>query len=549
MTDKISHEELVQNFPALLQIEESIREHVLDVFSETKNGTPDGITQAGCLELALKSNEVGEDNKGDVVWNAWRKLFPATINRNQSDFSGYKFSGANEPNFSFFHFGDYANFSKVKIINARFAGAVWGCYSTFDDATFGPAAKFQLAQWGNGASFANTQWDGLAAFEGAKWEADSKFIRAQWGDNAKFCGAEWLGDVFFRGARWGGGADFSDAQWHAKANFEGSQWAGSATFKATRWGGHTNFQGTSWEQLEQRLTGYKTFEQAKEWAAQNGAGPDLFHDIDFSGAIFLKRVNFSNRRFKAKTNFGPLAENIKRLQAVRDALGNLKFKANGQVFFEESKDQSRPAYFAAAPIFHGCELHQDTSFDGAQFPPDIGETEGNEEAARAYRTLKLAFSKQQAVREEQRFFRHEMAEERLQHWNKAVEFFRDRKNNEALIELSRWLLHLIYKTASGYGFSSRKPFFMWILLTVLCAGLYAGKGESVCVLVIDVVCELDTKTLNTSLLNTVPISGLGDLKNIEYGLWRNAGIVLHKLASLLCFFLIGLALRNLFKLK
>ena len=57
----------------------------------------------------------------------------------------------------------------------------------------------------------------------------------------------------------------------------------------------------------------------------------------------------------------------------------------------------------------------------------------------AYRTLKLAFNKQQAVREEQRFFRLEMEEETLRETG-----------------IKRWLFRA-YKTFSDYGFSVTRP--------------------------------------------------------------------------------------------
>ena len=61
------------------------------------------------------------------------------------------------------------------------------------------------------------------------------------------------------------------------------------------------------------------------------------------------------------------------------------------------------------PLFHNAKLHQDTSFAGVVWP----KARASDAAARAYRTLKLAFAQQQATRQEQLFFRKEMEVEAL----------------------------------------------------------------------------------------------------------------------------------------
>lgn len=102
------------------------------------------------------------------------------------------------------------------------------------------------------------------------------------------------------------------------------------------------------------------------------------------------------------------------------------------------------------PKFHGCELHQDTSFEGAEFPKPTG----SEEAARAFRTLKLAFSKQQAIREEQRFFKLEMEEETLRETGLKRQLF------------------VTYKYFSDYGFSITRPFTLLIFFPALYVSLF-----------------------------------------------------------------------------
>ncbi|WP_291921991.1 pentapeptide repeat-containing protein, partial [Limnohabitans sp.] len=222
--------------------------------------------------------------------------------------------------------------------------------------------------------------------------------------------------------------------------------------------------------------------------------------ISFDNSVFSGPVSFNGRKFADTTSF---------------------FKCN----------------FAEVPTFHSCELNQDTSFEGSVFPPATG----SEEAARAYRTLKLAFSKQQAIREEQRFFRLEMEEETLRETG-----------------LKR-LLFQAYKTFSDYGFSITRPLkYGGLAVLVLTAlyGLLSWLGQ--CGLSVQ-ACHFAPQWLEFSLLQTLPLPGLDKLSEAAskafwpQGAWWSFGlsalVILHKTLSLAVLFLIGLALRNLFKLK
>lgn len=55
-----------------------VRETIREIFRNPENGAPDNISKAGCLALAIKSNEVGReagDGKTHVLWNAWCERF------------------------------------------------------------------------------------------------------------------------------------------------------------------------------------------------------------------------------------------------------------------------------------------------------------------------------------------------------------------------------------------------------------------------------------------------------------------------------------------
>ena len=373
----------IENLPDVLE-GIPVRESIRQLFRDPANGTPDNISKAGCLALALKSNEAGCVGKGYVVWNAWREVFSSQTNdlsrKNCANFEDVNSSNelVGEISFRSFHFGRRTSFKRA----------------TFQEKT--------------------------------------SFIDANFGDFSSFHQAKFYKDSLFRSS------------------------------------------------------------------AKNNDGS--FLRIRFSYCRFEGKADFSNRLF----------------------LGSSSFKGTN---------------FGVAPIFHGCELHQDTSFEGAEFPKPTG----SEQAARAYRTLKLAFSNQQAIREEQRFFKLEMEEETLRETG-----------------LKR-LLFKAYKTFSDFGFSITRPLTyggLGVLGLTAAYGILSWLGQ--CGLSMQ-ACHFAPERLEFSLLQTLPLPGLDKLSEAASkvfwpeGSWWSLGlsvlVIFQKILSLATLFLVGLALRNLFKLK
>lgn len=162
---------------------------------------------------------------------------------------------------------------------------------------------------------------------------------------------------------------------------------------------------------------------------------------------------------------------------------NRRFRGNASFSF---------GIFKRAPQFHGCEFHQTPNFWLTEFPPATG----SQEVASAYRSLKLAFGKQQAIREEQRFFRLEMEEEAQL-----------RKGLENVLFKS-------YKWSSDYGFSVLRPVvilvFSWLLFAQI-YGNYAGS-HAVCFMG-QTGCSLQGDWLSFSLQQALPLPGIDKLEH------------------------------------
>jgi uncharacterized protein YjbI with pentapeptide repeats len=457
-----------------------------DVFRDPANGTPDDISKAGCLALAKLGKE---------AWNAWREQHPVLSNikkyaiKNNANFSDLDLKNL-YIDFSHFSFGDYANFEKVN---------------------FYSQACFRFAKFGEQVNFSDIQAESLN-FQYATFSGAAIFKRSLAIEWATFYGAKFFGVSIFTGSQFG------------RINFVGTHFKESANFDAVYFQDDVDFSAGDLSQTLEVSAGQLNVESEPV--------ADSFAYIDFAGAKFLKKVVFNGRIFKGFTGFGRLI--------VVETVVRAKYEvANGITLriWHEIVPALSPVHFADVPQLHGCQIHQDTTFEDAIFPLPSGYNID----IRAYRTLKLAFSQQQAIREEQRFFKLEMAEE------------------AARATGTHRFLYKAYFLCSDYGFSITRPA---VLLAVTLAAMMLIYG------VLSYLnnclpdannCHFSTAWIEFSLLQSLPLPGLDKLSDTLRGkLFPTEGlisigvtvaVILHKAISLLALFLMGLALRNLFKLK
>ncbi len=316
--------------------------------------------------------------------------------------------------------------------------------------------------------------------------------------------------------------DFTGCTFGDKASFEGAQFGKWASFMGAQFGDKASFD--AWDESATRnfwrkLGGEEFAQQRASYAEAQGLRSDAFDYISFCGAQFKGEVSFQGRIFLSKTDFGPTPDEI----TVKTPDG------------EKVIPKGQKTSFRGIPNFHGCTLHQNTSIIDAEFlaPPSA-------EAARAYRTLKLAFAEQHAIREEQKFFKLEMQAE------------------TGIATGSKKRLYQLYEIISDYGFSLKHPLKYWLyclagfaLIYGLHTETYGWNGN--------ISRERTLQWVHYALLNAVPLPGFDkNLELLRSDLFSNEAIIqfivtvleiLHKTVSLLAFFLIGLALRNLFKMK
>ena len=368
--------------------------------------------------------------------------------------------------------------------------------------------------------FPNQKWEKLY-FQMQSFEDQLDFSKFNFPGNISFENCQFLKKVFFLNAIFEGevtfaetvfieDVNFSNAVFHGAANFNGTIWAKSkrANFRDTRFCDSADFSSTSWYAYKQKLdSGANDHPHYALYYEKRGMSTEVLPHLDFTNATFQARAIFDGRELP------PLI------------LDNTTFNK--------------------APEFIDSKIHQRTLLKNTKFPKEYGY------AVNEYRVLKNAFSELKNTRQELRFFRREMQEEMhnatgsLRLWLKAYQLFSDFGFSVCRPLISLIIIFFVSLAASSYlakvnGVAAATPFF-------LDGGQLAGVdwGKSL-------------KYVGFAFGNALPFFGGGKFdSNLLYELFGTGAVpeivkliaLVQQCLSLVFWFLIGLAIRNKFKLK
>ena len=231
-------------------------------------------------------------------------------------------------------------------------------------------------------------------FSYAQFHNTADFRDAHFTSNVKFTHAQFKVDSLFNHAQFRGPLTiFGNTKFNDLVDFTDSNFEGKIDFRNAEFEWHVDFKNSGKNHEVEAFKG----------------------EVNFSGAKFLDEANFDNRKFRQETSF-------------------------------------KNCTFHKAPRFHGCRLHQDTKFTDAKFL----DRQGNE-AASAYRTLKLDMEEKRARQEQLMFYALEMKS-------------RYHTENRKLIKF----LSSLYELASDYGQSIIWPLIWLMYFFALFATIYAN---------------------------------------------------------------------------
>ncbi len=469
-------------------------------------------TSVELLPLMEQSALLALVAEGPEAWNEWADDHPDA----KVDFSDVAFD--QDVSFAGFHFPEKASFYRATFEgDADFSEAIFTGYALFSEATFSDRAIFSEAIFSDRATFSEATFSDRAIFPKATFEGDADFRET------KFSGRR----ADFREATFSGRADFHEAKFWGRANFNETTFSDHAVFSEATFTGDAYFSGA-------------TFMGDAYFSEATFAGDAVFCKATFIGEADLNEATFpGNASFSSVTIDGRVEFLDTEFHGIPDfhAVKNVERIALDTVEFTLPKPTGRPArllYWATgirgsdrATIIRVRQIRGIANANHAiDAERDLTILERNAQVGSAWTGLKKL-----------RPFKE---------WWRAL----------STVFFSTPLL-LAYRWSSNYGRSVKWPLLWllasWFLWYVVYLKLYMSTGRSL-------------SGLNLSALNDIARSGMLPLGTvlrpsytaaIETLFDKDAGIpsgfqnalLLQNVTSLIFLFLIGLALRNFFRLK
>lgn len=469
--------------------------------------------------------------EGRDEWNKWVSDhsdceidFSTQVFRRDTDFSGFRFPGA-------------VNFTKAKFRKGvKFKKAYFGRGLNFREAKFFGYADFSDAKFSRwGASFSGSKFMGMTDFNDAEFFAaadfretlfckESYFERTDFSNGGgNFKKAKFIGQANFGGVKFSEQACFRDVEFSTEANFISIKFPKGANFTKTKFLGKADFRETEFSEDPKAKAKAKAGAGAK-------AGAKAKAEVNFNGAEFFGEANFTGGRFWGLTNFDS-AEFL--------ALASF----NGAEFLHET---SNPSFnmakfqvikidrteFACAPdlrhtvIENGISMHDiQVSYRTKKESHRLGHALDIEDSERYRRLKDLAITAKDHDRE-QMFFAYEL---------KAKRYY----------ETTGFKLvpNLLYDWLSGYGRSLTRPVIglagVWAIFSAIYDPLLKCTGISPI---------LFSSSQIAPFLGGSSIFSKAFLKAESLGGWILTFAFVENILGVLFLFLIGLALRNRFKL-
>jgi len=404
---------------------------------------------------------------------------------------------------------------------ADFTGRAFAAYQNFLDMTFPERMNFKGATFKHGAGFSGATFKKGANFEGATFKRGANFEDARFEHSANFARARFEQDANFEGAKFGQG-DSSDRAssftFMDTVSFMDTVFLQVGTFRRAEFGYLICFERAQFkkEALFTRVR-FSLLANFNKVVFCDGADFELaIFDLDatFSAARFCGRTTFEGVKIARRANFDRTSFS-KSVSLVNIEIGSL-------TSFNDAEFRYLP------PDFSGAKLHEGTTWFGVKWPPILNTRDDARKAVSAYERLKLEMDRLKKHADELDFFALELQARRVLagKWSSFT--------GGAI-----WAYGLL----SDYGRSFSKPLFL-LLVTAL-AGADALWGHA----------GLDyARALSLSAANTL---GVFNFRQAFFSAdeiaklpgWLQVFSAGETIAGALLLFLLGLGLRNAFRLR
>ena len=372
------------------------------------------------------------------------------------------------------------------------------------------------------ADFSHTRFDRVVALSGFQF----------FGPSSNFCSSIFCADVDFSRAQFHS-VDFASTIFSAASNFRSTGFHGSVDFRSTMFSGEVSFQSAHFSNSNfhnakfARVADFSgaTFSVDAELRSATFSGAADFRSVkfscavDFGATVFVEDIDFSKTRFFDIANFGAVAFS----KSVH--FNNANFE--GRTSFSAARFERR------VPDFRGATMHEATEWHDVVWPKPPGTNADAQEQVYAYERLKQEMERLKKHEDEQKFFRREL---------------RARRALLPTFSGSR-LLNLIYQLSSNYGDNFSLPL-LW-LMGVFVAGIGIYTTVPLCAgqpMPIKLAARLSFANIFVFLNDKRELMASPDMASCLTN-WTAAVSAVQSISGVVLLFLLGLVLRNRFRMK
>jgi uncharacterized protein YjbI with pentapeptide repeats len=361
-------------------------------------------------------------------------------------------------------------------------------------------------------NFLDFQFPRAIDFSSATFSGEAKFVGANFSSKADFTSATFSGEANFRTAQFHTvGVDFRTATFCKRVDFQYAVLV-DPNFSSVAFSDYANFRSAKFSGDKAAFLSATFCNGADFGSAEFINGIADFSRATFAEAVIFNAAKFNIASFKAATFSKPIT------------FINTTF--TGSTNFAHARFETQ------APDFRGAKMHEATEWHAVTWPNPPRNKDDAQQQVYVYERLKQEMERLKKHEDEQKFFRMELRARRRLLWTSPGE----------------WLLNFGYQALSDYGHSFTKPL-LW-LLGVFVAGatffalapVYCGAPMSTdraaWLSIASVLIFLPTKR---ELMTEKMVECLSDSAQIVSVVQSLLGVVL--------LFLLGLALRNRFRMR
>jgi uncharacterized protein YjbI with pentapeptide repeats len=341
-------------------------------------------------------------------------------------------------------------------------------------------------------------FSGGAHFQGATFSRGAYFQGATFAKGAIFHGATFAEGAFFSDATLAGGALFGSVTFHGWAKFGEADFSGRATFDGATFCEGADFGGATF---------------AKGAHVNGGTyfcGAAFSEEAHFQGATFSDEALFADATFSRRANFGKAS--------FGGTSSFVNAEMNGETSFEGAIFKAEP------PKFFGAKLHQGTVWRGINWPkPKDKEKAGA--FIDAYACLKLEMDRLKKHEDELDFFALELQSRRV------------------LLGIWTGLPIAIYGIFSDYGRSYLRPLVALFYLALIGTLAFLSSDSL-----------SPWQSLGLSAANALNVFGFRKdffepAVIARLPAWLDVVSALQTIFGTILLFLVGLGIRNKFRMK